>query len=68
MSNLEEMLSVKFKNKRFQVKVYPYVISLGNFYVVEDALEEMQPISFDSNWTEAEEFCIFINNLYDKTK
>lgn len=61
---LQEGFDVKFKSKRFQIKECPYVISTGNFYVVVDTFKEMMDISFDSDWSEAEEFCLFMNELY----
>ena len=63
---LQEEFDEKFKDKRFQVKEYPQVISTGNFYIVVDTYGEMMDISFDSDWSEAEEFCDFINNLSEK--
>ena len=66
MSGLQEVFDKDFKDKRFQVKEYPQVISLGYYYVVNDTLEEMDDISFGSDWCEAEQFCIFINNLYEE--
>ena len=68
MSIFQEEWDERFKGQRFQVKEYPYVISTGNFYVVIDTMDEMKDISFDSDWDEAEKFCIFINELYDKCK
>ena len=65
MTGLQEGFDKNFKDKRFQVKEYPNVISTGYFYVVTDNKERMNDISFKSDWTEAEEFCIFLNNLYD---
>ena len=61
--SLQDEFDEEFKDKRFQVKEYPNVISTGCFYVVKDTLDVMMDISFDSDWDEAEEFCTFINNL-----
>lgn len=68
MGIFQEEWDERFKGQRFQVKEYPYVISTGNFYVVIDTMDEMKDINFDSDWDEAEEFCIFINDLYTSAK
>lgn len=65
---LQESFDEKFKDKRFQVKEYPYVISTGNFYCVMDTFGEMMEISFDSDYHEACEFCTFINQLAEKVR
>lgn len=64
---LQEEFNLKFKNKRFQIKEHSLHTSPGSHFSVVDTIGEMIPIRFDSDWTEAEEFCIFINNLYEKT-
>ena len=64
--SLQDEFDEEFKDKRFQVKEYPNIISTGCFYVVKDTLDVMMDISFDSDWDEAEEFCCFINTLNDK--
>lgn len=64
MSNLQDEFDNLFKGKRFTVRSYPQVISLGDFFVVQDTFGVMGEISFGTDWTEAEEFCIFLNNLF----
>lgn len=65
MTVLGEELKEKYDGCRFIVEEYPQVISLGYYYVVKDTCNEMISIMCDTDYTEAEEYCIFLNKLYD---
>ena len=65
MSGLQDEFDGTFKGKRFTVVECPRVISVGDIYFVEDTFEEVERISFEGDWYKAEEFCIFLNDLYD---
>ena len=65
MTVLGEELKEKYDGCRFIIEEYPQILSLGYYYVVKDNCDEMISIMCDTDYTEAEEYCIFLNKLYD---